>query len=316
MRTGDIKITGVVGAGTMGHGIALNFALSGYRVMLCDVSDGILERAVTDMRKALDLFQDEGLVTGDEAERAMSKVSVTTGLEDLAGSSDFITEAIVERSGDKRRLFNRLDEICAPETILASNTSWLVLSDFASEVKRQDRVIITHYFAPPHIVPGVEVCGGPGTSAETYEATCRLMERTGKIPIRVRKERTGHIINRLQDAMRHEANVLWAEGVASAEDIELGIVTTCGFRMPFEGSMKHFDIAGMWRWPKDVLDGYAENEADESWGLSPELVRKIRDRYAEGKPWFLDPDRFEEEVEKRDRDLIRRLKALYPGKKE
>ena len=316
MEIYDIKKVGVVGAGTMGHGIALNFALAGYPVLLCDVDDNILRIALTSIQKALDLFFEEELIEKEEAYNAIGSVSVTTDLEELSRNSQFITEAIVERSEDKRQLFNRLDSICLPETILASNTSWLVLSDFASGVKRQDKVVITHYFAPPHIVPGVEICGGPGTSQETYDLTCCLMEKMGKIPVRLRKERTGHVINRLQDAMRHEANILWAEGVASAEDIELGIITTCGFRMPFEGSMKHFDIAGMWRWPKDVLDNYAEKEADESWGLSAELVSKIRSRYAEGKPWFMDPDQYENELEKRDRDLIRRLKALYRNKKE
>ena len=316
MKLEDIKNVGVVGTGTMGHGIALNFALAGYPVILCDIDANILSNALKDVQKALSLFIEEKLIYKEEAEKATGKISVTTDLVELSQNSQFITEAIVERSEDKRLLFNRMDSICPPETILASNTSWLILSDFASDVKRQDKVVITHYFAPPHIVPGVEVCGGPGTSPETYELTCQLMEKTGKIPIRLRKERTGHVINRLQDAMRHEANILWAEGVASAEDIELGIITTCGFRMPFEGSMKHFDIAGMWRWPKDVLENYAEKEADESWGLTPELVSKIQNRYAEGRPWFMNPDQYESEVEKRDIDLIRRLKALYRNKKE
>lgn len=314
MEINDIKKVGVVGAGTMGHGIALNFALAGYPVILCDVNDDILKDASKSVQIALDLFTEEKFIKIEEAETAIGNISMTTDLEKLSRNSQFITEAIVERSEDKKLLFNRLDSICPPETILASNTSWLVLSDFAADVKRQDKVVITHYFAPPHIVPGVEICGGSGTSQETYELTCQLMEKIGKIPIRLRKERTGHVINRLQDAMRHEANILWAEGVASAEDIELGIITTCGFRMPFEGSMKHFDIAGMWRWPKDVLENYAEKEADESWGLSAELVSKIRNRYSEGKPWFMDPDDYENEVEKRDRNLIRRLKALYRNK--
>ena len=311
MKFEDIKKIGIVGAGTMGHGIAINYALAGYPTVISDVNEDILKRAMSNIRADLDLFVEEELVTRRQADTAVRLISTTTDLEQIAAESDFITEAIVERSADKRKLFNKLDEICPRHAILASNTSWLVLSDFGSDVKRQDNIVITHYFAPPHIVPGVEVCGGPGTSKETFEVTCRLMEEIGKVPIRVLKERTGHIINRLQDAMRHEANVLWAEGVATAEDIEMGIITSCGFRMPFEGSMMHFDVAGMWKWPKDVLDGYAEKEADESWGLSKELVKKIRERYASGVPWFIDPAQFDEVIEKRDRDFIRRLKNLY-----
>lgn len=315
MNLQDIKRVGVVGVGTMGHGIALNFALHGYPTLICDLNDDILKKAVRNIESALALFVDEKLIKKRRANEALSLISTTTSLEELAAGSDFVTEAIVERSEDKKQLFNRLDKLCPPHTILASNTSWLVLSDFGSGVKRQDKIVITHYFAPPHLVPGVEVGGGPGTAAETFELTCRLMEAIGKIPIKVLKERTGHIINRLQDAMRHEANRLWAEGVATAEDIELGIITTCGFRMPFEGSFKHFDVAGMWKWPRDVLEAYAAREADESRGLAPELVDRIRQRYSEGKPWFIDPAKFDEEIEKRDRDFIRRLKALYIDKK-
>ncbi|MFC2070499.1 3-hydroxyacyl-CoA dehydrogenase family protein [Chloroflexota bacterium] len=316
MKFEDIKKVGVVGAGTMGYGITLNYALHGYSTIVHDVNEEILVKSRRNMESALALFIEEELITRQQLDSALSLITTTTDLKELAADSDFITEAIVERSEDKRKLFNKLDELCLPHTILASNTSWLVISDFGSDIKRQDRIVITHYFAPPHIVPGVEVCGGPGTSTETLDATCKLMEAIGKVPIRVLKERTGHIINRLQDAMRHEANILWAEGVATAEDIELGITSTCGFRMPFEGSMMHYDVAGMWKWPKDVLDGYAAKEADESWGLTPEMVVKIRHRYAEGKPWFIDPENFDEEIEKRDRDYIRRFKALYVEKKE
>ena len=311
MELEDIKKVGIVGAGTMGYGIAINYALNGYPVMINDVSDEILERSSKNIGSALDLFVEEELITRQQSDSARRLITATTNLEELAAESDFITEAIVERSEDKKKLFNTLDGMCPPHTIIASNTSWLVLSDFGSGVNRQDKIVITHYFAPPHIVPGVEVCGGPGTSPETFSITCGLMQAIGKVPVRVLKERTGHIINRLQDAMRHEANILWAEGVATAEDIELGIISTCGFRMPYEGSMMHYDVAGIWKWPKDVLEGFAAKEADESWGLSKELVDRIRKRYAEGRPWFIDPAKFEETIEKRDRDFIRRLKALY-----
>lgn len=311
MNLESVKRVGVIGAGTMGHGIAINFALNGYPTIICDVSEKILKRSRENIRSALRLFEEEELVTGEEAKRVINNITTTTNLKKVAGESDFITEAIVERAEDKRELFKRLDEECPPDTILASNTSWMVLSDFASGLKRQDRIVITHYFAPPHIVPGVEVAGGLGTSAETYNLTCDLMKAIGKVPIKVLKESPGGLINRLQDAMRREANVLWVEGVASAEDIELGIISTCGFRMPHEGSMMHFDLAGMWKWPRDILDAYAYREADGKSGLSPENVDRIRRRYAEGRPWFVDPAKFDDAVEKRDRDFIRRLKELY-----
>jgi hypothetical protein len=125
------------------------------------------------------------------------------------------------------------------------------------------------------------------------------MARLKKIPIRLRKELPGYLLNRIQGAMGREALQLWAEGMASAEDIELGIISTFGFRMPHEGPFLHYDLAGIWKWPEDVRNpGAIEND-------------KIRERMSQGTPWFVDPAKFDEAVERRDREYLRRLKALY-----
>ena len=311
MRLSDIKKVGVVGAGTMGHGIALNFALAGYPVYLNDVNDDVLGRSMKNVEADLKLMHEEKLITAVQAKKALAKFRPTIDLAILARDSDFISEVIVERSADKKALFNKLDELCPPHTILASNTSWLTLSDFGSDVKRRDKLVITHYFAPPHLVPGVEVVRSPRTSDETFQLACDLMKAIGKVPVRVLQERPGSLINRIQDAMRHEANKLWAEGVASAEDIERGITSTFGFRSPHEGPFYHFDLAGMWRWPRDVREGIADAEVEGQVGLTPETRKKIWDQYADGKTWFIDPAKQEEAIEKRDRNLARRLKALY-----
>ncbi len=254
MELTDVKRVGVVGSGTMGHGIAINFALSGYPTVMSDLSDEILGKSMANVRAALDLFVEGGLISRQRADESVELITVTTDLRELAEHSDFITEAIVDRSSDKRAMFNQLDAMCPPQTIIASNTSSLVLSDFGSDVKRQDKLVLTHYFAPPHIVPGVEVAKGPDTSDETYKITCDLMSAVRKIPIRLHRERPGYLLNRIQRAMSQEALSLWAEGMASAEDIELGVISTFGFRMPHEGPMKHYDLAGIWRWPEDVRD--------------------------------------------------------------
>ncbi len=302
MDLNDIEQIGVVGGGAMGFGIAINFALGGHSTIICDLNDEVLERSMANIKSAMKLFVEEELIGQEQAENAVDRITTTTNLAEVAEGSDFITEAIVERSQDKRVLFNKLDKLCPRHTILASNTSGLVLSDFGSDVERQDKLVITHYFVPPHIVPGVEVAKGPGTSDETYDITCDLMERAKKIPIRLRKELPGYLLNRLQGAMGREALRLWAEGMATAEDIELGVVSTFGFRMPHEGPFRHYDLAGIWKWPEDIRAPRSiENE-------------KIRGRLAEGTPWFVKPERFDEALEKRDREYIRRLKELYWSK--
>ena len=314
MKIEDVEKVGVVGAGTMGFGIALNFALAGYHTYLSDVSDEVLGRSLCNIENALKLMREEKLITTTEAKAALRMIAPTTDVEQLARDSDFVTEVIVERSADKKALFNKLDRLCRPSTILASNTSWLTLSDFGSDVSRKDKLVITHYFAPAHLVPGVEVVRSPLTSDATYRLAYDLMKAIGKVPIRVLQERPGSLINRIQDAMRHEANRLWAEGVASAEDIELGITSTFGFRSPHEGPFYHFDLAGMWRWPRDVREGIADSELEGQAALTRETRDKIWAQYADGKTWFVDPAKHQEAVELRDRDFARRLKALYRKK--
>ena len=306
MKLADIKKVGVVGGGTMGFGIAINFALNGYATVINDVSDDALLRTQKEIRVALDLFTEEQLITQEQASAAVGRITMTTDLAELAVQSDFITEAIVERLKDKQELFKTLDALCPPHTIFVSNTSGFVLSEIGTGIGRQDKIGLTHYFAPPHIVPGVEVAKAPGTSRETYEIMVGLMEKTGKVPIRVLKEKPGYLLNRIQGAMAREARQLWAEGVATAEEIELGVQTTFGFRMPHEGPFLHYDLAGIWKWPRS-----AGNPARKESEPQDEIAKKIRNRMDERKPWFVDPEKFDKAIEKRDREYIRRLKTLY-----
>ena len=125
------------------------------------------------------------------------------------------------------------------------------------------------------------------------------MTAARKVPIRLQKERPGYLLNTIQRALSQAATDLWAEGMATAEDIELGIISTFGFRMPHEGPMKHYDLAGLWRWPEDVRG---------SWASANEQMKQ---RLANGRPWFIDPSHFDEALEARDREYARRLKALY-----
>ena len=311
MKVEDIEKVGVVGAGLMGHGIAFAFALGGYPTIMSDLSEEALRNAMTNVKATAKLFVEEGLITSEEADDAIGRTTTTLDLTKLAASSDFITEAIVERSHDKRELFNRLDRLSLRHTIIVSNTSSMVLSDFASDVERQDKIAVTHYFAPPAIVPGVEVAGGPGTSDETYNITCELMKKINHVPIRVLKELPGYLLNRIQRAMSREALQLWAEGVATAEEIELGIRSTFGFRMPHEGPMMHYDLAGIWNLPKDVRKAISTEQIARDPGPTGVAAERIRRRLAESTPWFIAPEDFDGASAARDREYVRRLRELY-----
>ncbi len=314
MKLEDINKVGVVGAGAMGFGIAINFALWGYPATLCDLSDTILQRAMKNIKDGLALFVREGLTTKQLADDTVRRITTTTDLAQIAANSDFITEAITERAEDKRELFNRLDGLCPPHTIFASNTSFLTLSEFALDIKRQDKIVITHYFLPPHIVPGVEVSRGPETSDEAFNTTVDLMKKIGKVPIKILKERPGCLLNRIQLAIRREAYCLWADGVATADDIETGIRATIGFRMPHEGPMMHNDLSGIWRWPEDVRAALAERLLDGISTPSAQAAEKIKQRMIKGKPWFVDQDKLPEVNKKRDIEYIQCLKKWYWSK--
>ncbi|MFQ5996641.1 MAG: 3-hydroxyacyl-CoA dehydrogenase family protein [Dehalococcoidales bacterium] len=312
MKLEDIKRVGVVGAGTMGPDIAINFALWRYPTMLCDVSDTVLEKSIRKITRDLSVFVQEGLVTQQQVDEAMAGITTTTQLAKVAESSDFITEAIPESVEDKRKLFNQLDRLCLPHTIIASNTSFLLLSEFGSEVKRQDKIAITHYFIPPHIIPGVEVGVGPETSEETINIICELLKTVRKVPIRVLKESPGCLVNRIQAALRREAFRVWAEGLSTAEDIDLGVRATFGFRLPLDGPITHYDLSGVWQWDREVRIAWAEKQFDSAkYGLEEEVATKIKRRVAQGNPWIIDPNQLDELKDKIEREYISCLKKWY-----
>ena len=316
MKVEDIKKIGVAGAGLMGHGIAINSALVGYPTMMQDINDEILKKAMKNVEFSLNIYVGEGLISRKQAEETIKRITTTTDLAKLAANSDFITEVIVERTEDKYELFNKLDKLCPPHTIIASNTSGLVLSDFGRGVKRQDKIVLTHYFSPPHFVPGVEVAKGPGTTDETFNITYDLMKKWKKVPIRILKERPGYLINRIQRALARETWLLWAEGVATAEEIDMGVRATCGFRMPHEGPIKRTDMAGLWRWPKDVLSRMVDNQMTDISQPTPEIAEKIKKARTTGKPMLVDPNKFDDALDQAYREYARRLKDLYWGRQE
>jgi len=313
MKLADIKKVGVAGAGVMGHGIAMNFAVWGYPTTICDTSETALEGALQNIKHTGDLYVEEGMLTAKQIEDTLKRITTTTSMAKLA-DCDFITESIQERLQDKKDLFVALEKICPPHAILASNTSALLLSDISRDCKRQDKMVVTHYYSPPAIVPGVEVMGSPKTSAETFNLAFDLMKKIKKIPIKVLKEKPGALLATIQGAMGQQIEALWAEGVASAEDIELGLRTTLGFRGPHEAHLLHADLAGYWNWPKETRVAMAGKR--RICDISDETLEKIKQRHAEGSPWFVPREKMKAALEKRDREYIKRLKDLYWGKQE
>jgi len=314
MKLTDIKKIGVVGAGTMGHGIALSFALWGYPVTMRDVTDELVNNGMNRIKSALDTFVEEDVVSRKQANDAIANITTTTDLANVANNADYICEAITERTKDKKELFKILDEMCSPHTIIVSNTSSLVLSDFGSEARRQDKIAVTHYFNPPHICPCVEVVKGPGTSDETYNLTYDLLKKVKKVPVRILKELPGYLVNRIQFAMFREIYDLWAKGVATTEDIDLAVKSSFGFRLSSIGPLLTGDLSGTPRWGPIGYDMISTVYKQICSDLEP--PQKYKEQQMAYKGFYNYPqEKWDQIIKQRDKEFLHRLKQLYwsPG---
>lgn len=245
MELSEIKQIAVVGAGLMGHGIAQSFAQKAYSVTLYDLTDSILEQALSQIRSNLETFVEVGLETKERIQKVLSQIRISIDLQDAVKKAHFVIEAAPEDLMLKRSLFEALDRYCLEDAILASNTSTLPIYEIGKSVKRKGRLVITHWFNPPHIVPAVEVVPGEETSKEVLEMTLGLLRKIGKKPIKILKEIPGFLINRIQTAMFREILSLLEQGVATPEDIDEGVKGSFGFRLAVIGPLQTMDMGGL-----------------------------------------------------------------------
>ena len=208
----------VIGAGTMGAGIVQAFAQKGYEVIVRDIKDEFVDRGIAGINKGLTKLVSKGKITDEDKEAVLSKITGTTDLG-LAADCDLVIEAAVENMEIKKQIFAELDKICKEETILASNTSSLSITEVASATNRPDRVIGMHFFNPATIMKLVEVIRGMATSQETFDKVKAMSEAIGKTPVEV-AEAPGFVVNRILIPMINEAIGIYAEGIASVEDID------------------------------------------------------------------------------------------------
>jgi len=234
MEAEDIKIISVFGAGMMGHGIAQIMAQQGYQVLLGDVRQELLDAALDRVKKSLQKLAEKGRINQGEVEGTLSRITGTTDMEELARNTDFLIEAIPERLDTKKELFKQLDKVCREETLFATNTSTLSITELASVTERPEKFIGMHFFNPVPLMNIVEVVKGLLTSDETTEITRKLVLKSGKEPTII-QDSPGFASSRLGVALFLEACRMLEEGVASAEDIDKTMRLGYGHRMgPFE----------------------------------------------------------------------------------
>ena len=213
-----IKKVCVMGAGVMGTDIGQCFAMNGYQVIMRDIAQQFCDNSINRMKSSLDKMVSKGKMDQAEADKIMANVSTTVDLAPLA-DCDLIVEAILENVQIKKDTFAELDKICKPETIFASNTSSISITEIASATKRTDKFIGMHFFNPATVMKLVEVIRGFGTSDETYNTIKDLSVAIGKTPVEV-QEGPGFVVNRVLIPMINEAITILEDGIASAADID------------------------------------------------------------------------------------------------
>ncbi|WP_026591974.1 3-hydroxyacyl-CoA dehydrogenase family protein [Bacillus sp. UNC437CL72CviS29] len=237
----SILTVGIVGAGTMGSGIANLAAMSGLNVILRDVEEKYLQHAIAKIEKFIDRSISKGKMTVEQKEEVMERITVTTDLEDMK-EVDIVIEAIIEDLELKKEVFSKLDEIVPENVVLATNTSSMSITAIAEATKRPERVAGMHFFNPAQIMKLVEVVRGYKTSNETVEEIKTFSKKLNKETVEVKKDTPGFIVNRIMIPQFIEAIKLLEEGVASPEDIDKAV--TLGLNYPM-GPFALQDYAGV-----------------------------------------------------------------------
>lgn len=235
----------VLGAGTMGHALALVFALGGHEVRLTDTDSQTLERAGVLMERALATLREASLADPTwNSGRLEHAVRRTARLKEALADADIIVEAIIEQREAKRTLFAAVDRLASPEAILASNTSYLDVFPLIPPGRRR-RALIAHWYTPPYLVDLVDIVGNPETDPSIIEDMRALVAAMGKVPVVMRRFIPGYIANRIQTAITLEVNRLLDEGYADPRDIDEAVIHGLALRLPILGVLAKADFTGL-----------------------------------------------------------------------
>jgi len=244
MDQDDVKRAVVVGAGVMGHSIAHVFARTGIEVNLVDLNQAVLERAMGLIHANLETLAEFERISSDDIPGVVARIHLFTDLAAGAKGVDFAIEAVSEVPKIKRKVFSQLDQFLPPDVVIASNTSSLDIFGIA-QVTRPERLVVAHWFAPPHIIPLVEVVPGPSTSPEVVRFTASLMKRLGKRTVIMKEFVPAFIVNRIQQGISKAVWEMLEKGWATPEEIDQAVKLTLGIRLPVVGVVQTNDFTGL-----------------------------------------------------------------------
>jgi 3-hydroxybutyryl-CoA dehydrogenase len=235
----------VIGTGMMGPGIAVTLAIGGLRATIVSRREETARQGLEKALAQLEVLAAHGLVEAEAAARARASLASTADFDAAIAGADLVVESGPESMEFKQELFARMDGVAAPGAVLASNTSGLSITAIASRCARPERVLTTHFWNPPHLMPLVEIVKGERTSEAAVEQVRQLLVRCGKTPVVVKKDTPGQLGNRLQMALVREAVNIVERGIADAEAVDLAAKTGFGLRLPVYGILEHQDMVGL-----------------------------------------------------------------------
>lgn len=270
----EIKRVCVLGAGIMGAGIAQVSAEAGFDVVIRDIEDRFVEKGLATIGQNLDRAVSKGKMDSAAAEAVRARIKGTTHLDQAASSAQLVIEAVIEIMSLKKEVYKELDRICPPDTIFASNTSGLSITEMAAATSRPERFIGMHFFNPVPVMKLVELTRGFLTSDSTFGSARDFVEKIKKVPIEV-KEAPGFAVNRILCPMINEAIFTYAEGVCSAEDIDRAMVL--GANHPI-GPLALADMVGL-DTLLHVLDGLQKELGEDKYRPAPLLRKMVRAGY-------------------------------------
>jgi 3-hydroxybutyryl-CoA dehydrogenase len=302
----------VVGAGLMGHALALVFALGGHQVRLTDTNTEALARAPGLMATALATLAEAGEADGTWNRQRLSKaVRCDPSLADTVKGATLVVEAVVEQADAKRTLYAQLETMMEPDAILASNTSNLDIFPLVPQ-GLQPRTIIAHWYTPPYLCDLVDLCPGPGTKPGVVETVRDIVAAMGKAPVVFKQMVQGYVANRLQAAMQLEVYRLLDEGLVTPKDIDDSVLHGLALRIPILGIMAKADFTGLLLMQQGMRNrSYTPPVPQERSETLDRLIAEGRTGVMSGKGYFDWDDRTPEELfQERDRKLLALKQAL------
>lgn len=240
----DVRRVAVAGTGMMGPGIAATFALAGRQATIVSRTPEGASNGVATAKSLIEVLASNGLADPDQATQAMARLSSSTDPEAALRAVQLFVESIPEDLATKQAFFARLDK-ASSDTILCSNTSGISITAIAEKTSRPERILTTHFWNPPYLMPLVEVSVGKRTNPRIAQEVMEILRACGKVPVLVHHDRPGQLGNRIQHAMIRECVNIVQEGIATAEDVDLAVKTGVGLRLPVYGVFEHADLVGL-----------------------------------------------------------------------